>query len=603
MQKANAAETNAVPPRLKALRSQMAKAKLDAYVVSNNDPHQSEYVPTHWKCRNWLTGFTGSNGTAVVLGKEAGLWTDSRYFIQAAQELKGSGIALFRMGEPGVPTWQEWLVQQLPKGARVGCFGKVYSIQTLRELRQKLEAAGMELATDSDLVAPIWKEGRPPLPSAKIRAQHDRHAGASRKAKLAKIRGLMKEKKADWTLLSSLDDIAWLGNFRGGDIAFVPVALSFALVGQKQATLFIDPAKVPAALAKSLAADGFEIAPYETVVDSLRKLPKKSAVYLAPARVCGWLDDAIPAGVRRIEGRDLTAGLKAVKNEAEVANFRRHMVSDGVAMVKFLCWLDQAMASRETVTEISAAEKLTAFRALQDEACGDSFATIAGYAEHAAMCHYSATPESQHTLKRRGLFLVDSGGQYEGATTDITRTIALGPVQREAKQDYTLVLKGLIALSSAQFLQGCTGTHLDILARLPMWKLGINFKHGTGHGIGNCLSVHEGPHGISPAWNDVKLEPGIMATVEPGVYREDRHGIRIENVVVCIPGEETEFGKFLKFETLTLCPIDTKPILFSLFDYKERDWLNSYHEQVYKAISPHLTREEKAWLKKATAPI
>jgi Xaa-Pro aminopeptidase len=594
---------NTASLNLKALRAQMRKAGIDAYIVPSSDPHQSEYTPAYWKCRSWLTGFLGSAGTAVVTQKEAGIWTDFRYFIQAAAELKGSGFTLFKMGEKDVPTWQDWIAKTLPEKATVGCFGQLLSMQTVRDLEKKLAPKQQKLNGANDLIAPIWTKGRPALP-ADIIALHDlKYAGKSRKEKLATVREKMKAKGADWYLISSLDDVAWLYNIRGNDIPYCPFVLSYALIGMKTATLFVDPAKVPAGVAKALKKDGIGISDYDEVAGTLKRLPTTAAVYLAPLRISQALNAAIPAKAKRIEGRDITTELKAVKNATEIENFRRHMVQDGVAMVKFLYWLEQEMKANRKVSEISAEVKLSALRAARPENCGDSFATIAGYADHAAMCHYKAAPESQYTLKKRGLFLVDSGGQYGGATTDITRTMAVGPLTVEEKTDYTLVLKGNINITMTRFLKGCTGTNLDILARIAMWQQRIDFKHGTGHGIGNFLSVHEGPQNLSQVWNDVAFAPGMLVTVEPGIYREGKHGIRLENVVLCAEEGESAFGSFLKFTPLTLCPFDLTPVIREMLTPAETAWLNEYHESVRRQITPFLTKVEAAWLRKATRAI
>lgn len=589
--------------KVAALRRLMAVRKVDVLFVPSSDPHQSEYVAPRWQARQWISGFTGSAGTLVITAKEAGLWADGRYFIQAERELKGSGIVLFKIKEPGVPTPAEWIGTTVKDGQTLAFDGHVVSMETRRELEKAVTGKTVRISVREDLVGPVWTD-RPAMPSAPAFDFPTQFAGKMCSAKLADVRAQLKDKKADVTLLASLDDIAWLYNIRGKDISNAPVVLSYALVGKATATLFIDPAKLSPALRKRLAADGVRIRGYEAIEAALKALPRGAAVCLNPRRVNCRLAAALPKSVRTIEvTTDITTDLKAIKNTVELKHFRRAALLDGLALVKFFAWLERAVAAGERVTEYSAGEQLAAFRR-QAKACkGDSFPAICGYGPNAAMMHYSATLEGAAVLKPKGLFLVDSGGNYFEGTMDTTRTFAMGPVPAAARRHYTLVLKGLIALSRARFLAGTTGTHLDTLARAPLWAEGLNYRCGTGHGIGFYLNVHEGPQGFTPAWQPVPLKPGMVMTVEPGVYVQGRHGIRIENMVSVEPDRVTESGEFLRFDTFTVCPIDTAPLVPELLRADERAWLNDYHRKVWKALATKLDARDRAWLKRKTAMV
>lgn len=574
-----------------------------ALVVPSSDPHQSEYVAPHWWGRRWVTGFTGSAGTLVVTPGKAGLWTDGRYFIQARRELRGSGIQLFKSRESGVPTVNEWIAGELKPGQRVAIDGKVISCEAFREMERHFAAKRLRLRTDEDLVARVWMD-RPPVSGHPAFEFPLDYAGVGRREKLALVRDHLAGKDADALLLASLDDIAWLCNIRGSDLCHTPVVLAYALVKPRKAVVFADPGKFPLPLQRRLRRDGIVIRPYESVAGTLRRLPAKSSVCYAPARVNQWLVSAIPAAVRRVEiATDITTELKAVKNEVERAHFRQAALIDGVALVRFFAWLERSLAAGTKVTEFTAAERLRAFRAEAPEYRGDSFDAICAYQANAAMVHYSLAADSAAPLRRKGLLLVDSGGNYFEGTMDTTRTVATGPVLAAARRHYTLVLKGLIAFSRARFPAETSGTHLDALIRVALWSEGSNYRHGSGHGVGSYLSVHEGPQGIRPSWNPWFLKPGMVLTVEPGAYEEGRYGIRTENMVMVREACANEHGEFFEFETLTLCPIDTAPLILTLLEPSEKRWLNDYHRRVWRALSPRLDQADRNWLGRKTAPI
>jgi Xaa-Pro aminopeptidase len=581
----------------------MKARNVAALIVPSADPHQSEYVAPRWQARKWISGFTGSAGTLVVTAHQAVLWVDGRYFIQAEQELKGSGISFFKSREPGVPTVNDWIAAQLKKGQTVAFDGQVFSVEAVREMKKVFAAKALRLRSHEDLVECVWKD-RPGLPREQAIDFPVRYAGLSRAGKLKAVRARLVEKGADALLLASLDDIAWLFNIRGNDVENSPVVLAYALVGKKSATLFADPAKFPAALKIKLAEAAVNLAPYESIAAHLKSLSSLKSLCLNPRRVNQWLALALPKSLRLVEETtDITTDLKAVKNPVEQGHFREAALVDGVALVRFMAWLDRSLKAGVAVTEYSAGEKLAALRREAPVCRGDSFPAICGYGANGAINHYKADAVQAAKLGRAGLFLVDSGGQYFGGTLDTTRTMALGPVSREARINYTLVLKGLMALSRARFPVGTTGTHLDTLARMPLWDSGLNYRHGSGHGVGSYLNVHEGPQGFSQAWSACALKSGMVVTIEPGFYSAGRYGIRIENMVLVMPDRHTEYGEFLKFDTLTVCPIDTAPLELSLLTPGERDWLNAYHRTVWKRMSPLLAKSDRAWLKQKTTPV
>ncbi|NMA94828.1 MAG: aminopeptidase P family protein [Clostridiales bacterium] len=588
--------------KLMKLRKHMKEHNLKAYIVSDSDPHMSEYVAKHWKMRSWLSGFTGSAGTIVITDEKAGLWTDGRYYIQAEKELSGSEVELFRMGEEGVPTYSIWLIANLDAGDKIGIYGEYFPAFTIKRLRDELGKYQIELVTDYDLVGEIWHK-REPMPIEPIFSHDIKYAGKGVEEKLKLVRERLAEVRSKYYIIGSLDDIAWLYNIRGADVAYNPVSISYALISDESAWLFIDPSKIDDTLREEFLSYGVIVLGYEDVQTTIREtITSGDSIYLDPARVNYGLYNIIAdIGADIIEGREITGDLKAIKNDIEIENFRRTLIKDGVAMVKFLYWLENN--SDKGITEIEAAKKIDELRSEQLENKGPSFTSISAYKDHGAMMHYSAKPDSQHTLKPEGFYLLDSGGQYLGGTTDITRTVALGPISDRAKKDFTLVLKGNIGLSRAKFLYGATGSNLDVLARRPIWEYGIDYKSGTGHGIGFFLNVHEGPQNISQRVSDIKLEAGMIISNEPGIYREGEYGIRTENLMLVVEDEKTEFGQFMRFEILTLCPIDIDAIDAGLLGNEEKTWLNNYHKRVYNELSPYLEVDEKNWLKEATREI
>lgn len=590
-----------VNDKIKLLREHMKKNGLDAYIIPSSDPHLSEYVADHWKARAWISGFTGSAGTFVAAMDESGLWTDGRYFIQAEKQLTGSEIKLFKMGNPGVPSYTEWIAEKLKNGDCVGFNGRTISVFDYREMERKLSAKGIRIDKSHDLVGSIW-DNRPQIPSDMIFCHDIKYTGMSAKEKIEKVREEMKKVNAENYLISSLDDIAWLFNIRGGDVPYICVTIAYALISMDRAYLFINPAKVADDVMKTLNDNKVEVLDYDAVREKIEKLDNKQSIAFDIKRTNCWLYDAIPSGCAKVEVDEITAALKAIKNETEIENFKRCQISDGVAMVKFLLWLDKNIGRRE-ISEITVSDKLKQLRFQQPDNIGSSFETIAGYKDHGAIMHYSAAEDSKYMLEDKGMMVLDSGGQYLNGTTDITRTIVFNEISEEEKTDFTLVLKAHIALASAKFLYGATGSNLDVLARKPLWELGLDYKCGTGHGVGYCLSVHEGPQSFSPRPNKAKLEKGMIITIEPGIYREGKHGVRTENMVLVVEDEKTEFGQFMRFEPLTLCPVSLKGINPDMLTEQEKEWLNTYHKKVLETLSPYLNAEEKAWLEENTRKI
>jgi Xaa-Pro aminopeptidase len=590
-----------VNDKIKLLREHMKKNGLDAYIIPSSDPHLSEYVADHWKARAWISGFTGSAGTFVAAMDESGLWTDGRYFIQAEKQLTGSEIKLFKMGNPGVPSYTEWIAEKLKNGDCVGFNGRTISVFDYREMERKLSAKGIRIDKSHDLVGSIW-DNRPQIPSDMIFCHDIKYTGMSAKEKIEKVREEMKKVNAENYLISSLDDIAWLFNIRGGDVPYICVTIAYALISMDRAYLFINPAKVADDVMKTLNDNKVEVLDYDAVREKIEKLDNKQSIAFDIKRTNCWLYDAIPSGCAKVEVDEITAALKAVKNETEIENIKRCQISDGVAMVKFLLWLDKNIGRRE-ISEITVSDKLKQLRFQQPDNIGSSFETIAGYKDHGAIMRYSAAEDSKYMLEDKGMMVLDSGGQYLNGTTDITRTIVFNEISEEEKTDFTLVLKAHIALASAKFLYGATGSNLDVLARKPLWELGLDYKCGTGHGVGYCLSVHEGPQSFSPRPNKAKLEKGMIITIEPGIYREGKHGVRTENMVLVVEDEKTEFGQFMRFEPLTLCPVSLKGINPDMLTEQEKEWLNTYHKKVLETLSPYLNAEEKAWLEENTRKI
>lgn len=590
-----------IKERVQELRKLMQEKGIQAYVIPSSDAHQSEYVAPHWKGREWISGFTGSAGTVVVTLDDAGLWTDGRYFIQAEKQLEGSGIKLFKMGQPSVPTIKEWLKSVLKDNDTIGFDGKTVSRTFAEELESTLYKKNIKFNLQWDLLGTLWND-RPSIPEDEIFTLDVKYAGLSRTEKINNVREEMKKLEGNNFLLSSLDDIAWLFNIRGNDVPCNPVIISYALISLDEAILFVNGKKVPENVRKELECDGILIKEYEEVENYLNRLKSGDSVIYDPTKTNMWLFNAIKEEVGKVEAQNITTKMKGIKSEVELENMRIAHIKDGVAMVKFLYWLDNNLG-KERITEISATNKLEEFRKEGENFKGISFGTIAGYKEHAAMMHYSATEDSDYELEKRGMFLVDSGGQYLEGTTDITRTMVLGELTQEEKRDFTLVLKGVINLSMAKFLYGVTGTNLDVLARRPLWEYGIDYKCGTGHGVGFFLNVHEGPHAIRVNHVPTVFEEGMVVTNEPGVYKEGKHGIRLENILVVKKDESTESGQFMKFETITFCPMHLDGVVVELLSPEERTWLNNYHAEVYEKLSPYLDEEHRAWLKYQTRAI
>ena len=588
-----------VNQRIEALREVMQREHLAAFIFPSTDPHQGEYVPDHWKGREWISGFNGSAGTAVVTMTSAALWTDSRYFIAAEEQLRGTEFQLMKLKMPGTPTIPEWIGKECGASAEVGLDGMVNSANAVKDLIADLrQQGGITLRTNLDPLAQIWKD-RPAIPENSIDIYPMEYAGESCHEKIARIRKALREKHADGMLMSALDDIAWTLNLRGTDVHCNPVFVSYLLISSKDVTLYINKVKLTPQAEAYLAAEGIAVAPYEDVAKGLKDYFEYN-ILLDPDEVNYTLYKQVTREI--VEAESPVKRMKTVKNPTEIAGFKSAMLKDGIAMVKFLYWLKPAVEAGDQ-TEITVSDKLESLRAEQPLYRDISFDTIAGYQAHGAIVHYEATPETDIPLKPEGFLLLDSGAQYLDGTTDITRTIALGPLTEEQKRVYTLVLKGHIQIELCKFPSGASGTQLDVLAREALWREGLNYLHGTGHGVGTYLNVHEGPHQFRMEWKPAPLVAGMTITDEPGIYLEGKFGVRIENTLLITPYKETQFGQFLQFESLTLCPIDTAPIIKELLLQEEIDWLNQYHQRVFDTLSPHLDDEEKEWLKQACKAI
>ena len=592
-----------IPERIAALREAMKQHKIDAYIIPTSDPHMSEYPADCWKYREWISGFTGSAGTVIITADKAGLWTDSRYFLQASTQLEGTGIELFKMMLPETPTIPEFLTHELKEGQTVGLNGETYSLADARSLEKALAEKEIKLNTNASLIDPIWKE-RPAIPEAPMFEMPIELSGKSTADKLLDINKMLHKAGADCTILSALDEVAWTFNIRGTDVAYNPVVISYAFVSEKESVLFVNPKKIPAEIAEHLKKEGVTLADYGMLATFLSRLPEQTRVFIDSKRTNVAIYNALPKSSILIEGTSPANHLKSIKNETEIKGFRNAVLKDGIAMTKFYFWLEKMLKAGEKVTELSAAAKLTALRSEQPQYVMDSFASISSYGPHGAVVHYSPTPETDTELKTDSLYLLDSGAQYLDGTTDITRTIALcDEPSEQMKKDFTRALKGTIGIAKCKFPAGIRGCLIDAFARKALWDAGINYLHGTCHGIGHCLNVHEGPQSIRMEENPVILEPGMVMSDEPAMYRPGEYGIRTENMILIRKDSETEFGKFLGFETLTLCYIDTKLVIPSMLSVREHAWLNKYHQMVYDLVSPHLTEEEKAWLKEKTAEI
>jgi Xaa-Pro aminopeptidase len=589
-----------IKERMHALRMTFPPNYIKAFIIPSTDPHLSEYVAPHWMSREWISGFTGSAGTVVVLMNEAGLWTDSRYFLQAAKELEGSGITLYKEMLPETPSITKYLSQKLKPGESVSIDGKMFSVQQVEQMKEELAAYSLQVDLFGDPLKRIWKD-RPSIPNSPAFVYDIEYAGKSCEEKVAAIRAELTKKGAYALFLSALDEIAWTLNLRGNDVHCNPVVVSYLLITQDDVIYFISPEKVTKEVNEYLKEQHVKLKNYDEVETYLNTFTGRN-ILIDPKKTNFAIYSAINPKCNIIRGESPVALLKAIRNEQEIAGIHAAMQRDGVALVKFLKWLEEAVPSGKE-TELSVDRKLHEFRAAQPLYMGESFDTIAGYKEHGAIVHYSATPESDVPLQPKGFLLLDSGAQYLDGTTDITRTIALGELTEEEKTDYTLILKGHIALAMAKFPVGTRGAQLDVLARMSIWKYGMNFLHGTGHGVGHFLSVHEGPQSIRMNENPVVLQPGMVTSNEPGVYKAGSHGIRTENLTLVCKDKEGMFGDYLKFETITLCPICKKGIVKEMLTNEEIEWLNNYHQIVYEKLSPNLNEEEKVWLQEATASI
>ncbi|MDE6115870.1 MAG: aminopeptidase P family protein [Muribaculum sp.] len=589
-----------IKSRLEALRAEMNRAGVDLAVIPHADPHQSEYMSSHWHLRGFFSGFTGSAGTLVVGKEEACLWTDSRYFLQAAQQLEGTGIKLMKEGIPGTPEISEYIINSLPAGATVGIDGMQFSINAENSLRKELNAHDIKLDTTFRPADAIWTD-RPALPANKAFIHELKYSGEATTDKISKILNAINQKGADSILVSALDELAWTLNLRGSDVKYNPVVTAFLYLGKENSTLFIDEIKLDDKTNAYLTANGISTAPYDGVATFLSRLPETEKVLVDPASTSSAM--ANPLGNRMVTEKSPIPLMKGVKNEVQIAGIHAAMKRDGVALVRAMMDIEQMLSEGKTLTEMEVGRILTRRRSEQPLYFDDSFGTIAGYRGHGAIVHYEATPESDSTIEPDGLLLIDSGAQYLDGTTDITRTIALGSPTEDERHDFTLVMKGHIALGSAIFPEGTRGSQLDALARHFLWNEGKSYLHGTGHGVGHFLNVHEGPQNIRLNENPATLVPGMLTSNEPGLYITDKYGIRCENLILTVPAFTTEFGNFYKFETVTLFPFDIKLFDVNIMTEEEICWLNAYHKRVYDTLSPELNKQECAWLEKKTIPL
>lgn len=595
---------NSYSSKFASLREAMKENKIDSYIIPSTDPHLGEYIPDHWRIIQWLTGFTGSSATVVITESFAGLWTDSRYFIQAEEQLKGSGVTLMKPLLSEINDFNNWLKENSNPGSKISFDGRIFSVTRLRKLQNLLSGRNIIIDTESDIISVLWSD-RPPMPDS-MAFDHDTvFCGLERSVKIKQVREQMVLLGVNYHLLTSPDDIMWLLNIRGGDVKYSPLLSSYAIIGEEQVLLFAEENKIPFRIATEFDKLNIVILPYEETAEILSTLPGNSVMLINPSSTSALLYGSIPEKMTILEDFSIPARLKSVKNKTEISNIGKVMVKDGIALTKFFFWFETTEHTTQ-LTEISVAEKLNEFRSEQSNYLGPSFKTIVAFNEHGALPHYAATSETDSRISGSGILLIDSGGQYLDGTTDITRTVAIGSPASQQKKDFTLVLKGMINLARAKFPSITRGEQLDILAREALWEHGLNYGHGTGHGVGFCLNVHEGPQSISPGANpDSKtvIRSGMLISDEPAIYRVGEYGIRIENLILCYEDEETEFGKFLRFDTVSLCYIDKNLIDKSLLDQKEIDWLNNYHSEVCEKLSPHLTEDEKEWLKGKTSTI
>lgn len=596
-----------VTERIAKLRSLMAERGIDAYIVPTADFHQSENAGEYFKCREFISGFDGSYGTVVIAKEDAGLWTDGRYWTQAERQIARSGIRLFHMFEDGVPTMEDYLAATLPENGKIAFDGRVVSMEEGQDLEKALAAKNIQFEYSLDLVGDVWGEDRPAISGEPVFVLEEKYAGESVASKLSRVREVMKDNGATVHVIASLDDVAWLTNLRGNDIEFYPLIFSYALVTMDGMDLFIDEKKLNEAAKALLAENNITIKPYNDIYEAIKEIPAGESVMIDPMKMNYALYNNIPKSVAKVEHQNPTILMKAMKNEIELKNIREAHIKDGIAVTKFMYWM-KTNVGKMKITELSASAKLESLRKEQDGYIHDSFEPICAYKDHAAMMHYAPTPETDVDVLPEGLFLNDTGGGYYEGSTDITRTFVMGPISDELKTHFTAVVRAMINLSRAKFLYGCYGFNLDVLARGPVWDLGIDFKCGTGHGVGYLSNIHEPPTGFR--WQIVKsknehhkLEEGMVLTDEPGIYIEGSHGIRIENEMITHKAEKNEFGQFMNFETITFVPIDLDGIAPDEMTKFEREWLNNYHAQVYEKIGPHLNEEEREWLKEYTRAI
>jgi Xaa-Pro aminopeptidase len=587
--------------KLALLRAALKQNSIDACIIPSSDQHLSEYIPDHWKIIPWLTGFTGSSANVIITDSFAGLWTDSRYYIQAEKELAGSGFHLVKPLSFKPVDYLDFLVNELNEGSSIAFDGSIFPLTRFRSLEKKVSFRNIRFINNTDFIYEMWSD-RPPLPASKPWDHSIRYAGKDRSVKIAEVREQMKEMNVEYHLITAPDDIMWLLNIRGNDVPHSQLILCFAVIGMEQVLLFVEETRFPHEIASEFDRLGILMLPYDEFTGMISDLTDGSSILISPASTSVSVYDSIPRRFRIIEDISIPSRLKSVKSKTEVENIGKVMIKDGVALSRFLHWIESDLGI-VPMTERSLAVRLNEIRSHEPEYLGPSFATIIAYNEHSAQPHYSPTPQSDVIIGENGILLVDCGGQYPGGTTDLTRTIPTGFVSASMKRDFTLVLKGHIRLATIKFPLGTKGYQLDILAREALWAQGLNFGHGTGHGVGYCLNVHEGPQNISPADNKTIIEPGMLISNEPGIYREGEYGIRTENLIICYEDEETEFGRFLKFDTVSLCYIEKSLIDRSLLNKEEIDWFNSYHSEVFEKLSPHLTDDEKTWLKSKTEPL
>jgi Xaa-Pro aminopeptidase len=590
--------------KLSSLREAMKFKSIDYYIIPSTDPHLGEYIPDHWRIIEWLTGFSGSAATLVITESFAGLWTDSRYFLQAESQLEDSGFVLIKPSLPESYDFINWMTSNIKSGSKIALDGRIFSIDRARKIANLAEAVNSSVDFTVDLISDLWTD-RPPMPLSTAFDHSSVFCGKERIVKIAEVRELMSMRGIDYQLLTSLDDIMWLLNIRGNDIKYSPLLISFAIIGMKQILFFVEESKIPLKLASEFDKNDIVMLPYEEIAGILSVLSASITMLLNPLTTSSSLFNSIPVGIKIIEDVTIPTRLKAIKNKVEINNIGRVMINDGVALTRFFYWLEQNFESG-VITEISAGSEVNRLRSENEYYLGPSFSIIVAFKEHGALPHYSATLQSDLLIANEGILLLDSGGQYLNGTTDITRTIAIGKPSTRQRRDFTLVLKGMINLAQAKFPEGSKGYQLDFVARRSLWENGLNYGHGTGHGVGFCLNVHEGPQSISPLFgteSKTVIQAGMLISDEPAVYREGEYGIRIENLLICFEDEETEFGKFLRFETVSLCYIDKSLIEILLLDKREIEWINSYHSEVYEKLSPSLSPEEKIWLKNKTSSL